>query len=46
MPIKTNESSDDALDSGKSLFKEVKVDVPEIVIHCNDRIGASYLDAS
>ena len=32
VPTKTNESSDDVLDSVKSLFKEAKVDIPETVI--------------
>ena len=32
VPTKTNESSDDVLDSVKSFFKEAKVDIPETAI--------------
>ena len=46
VPTKTNESSDDVLDSVKSLFKEAKVDIPESVIDRAHRIGSRYLDAS
>ena len=46
VPTKTNESSDDVLDSVKSLFKEAKVDIPESVIDCAHRIDSRYLDAS
>ena len=42
---KTNESSDDVLDSVKSLFKEAKVDILESVIDRAHRIGSKYLDA-
>ena len=45
-PTKTNESSDDVLDSVKSLSKEVKVDTPESVIDRAHRISSRYLDAS
>ena len=46
IPTKTKESSDDVLDSVKSLFKEAKVDIPESVIDRAHRIGSRYLDAS
>ena len=46
VPTKTNESSDDVLDSVKSLFKETKVDIPESVIDHAHRIGSRYLGAS
>ena len=46
VPTKTNESSDDVLDSVKSLFKEAKVDIPELVIDRVHRFGSRYLDAS
>ena len=46
VPTKTNESSDDVLDSVKSLFKEAKVDIPESIIDRVHRIGARYFDAS
>ena len=46
LPTKTNESSDDVLDSVKSLFKEAKVDISESVIDRAHRIGSRYLDAS
>ena len=46
VPTKTNESSDDVLDSVKSLFKEAKVDIPESVIDRAHRFGSRYLDAS
>ena len=46
IPTKTIESSDDVLDSVKSLFKEAKVDIPESVIDRAHRIGSRYLDAS
>ena len=46
VPTKTNESSDDVLESVKSLFKEAKVDIPESVIDRAHRIGSRYLDAS
>ena len=46
VPTKTNESSDDVLDSVKSLFKVDKVDIPESVIDRAHRIGSRYLDAS
>ena len=40
----TNESSNDVLDSVKSLFKETEVDIPKsVIVH---RIGSRYLDAS
>ena len=45
VPTKTKESSDDVLDSVKSLFKEAKVDIPESVIDRAHRIGSAYLDA-
>ena len=35
VPTKTNESSDDVLDSVKSLFKKVKVDIPKSVTDFN-----------
>ena len=37
---KTNESSDDVLDSVKSLFKEAKVDISESAIDRAHRIGS------
>ena len=40
VPTKANESSDDVLDSVKSLFKEAKVDIRA------HRIGSRYQDAS
>ena len=43
---KTNKSSDDVLDSVKSLLKEAKVDIPESVIDGAHRIGSRYLDTS
>ena len=43
---KTNESSDDVLDSVKSLFKEAKIDSLESVIDRAHRIGSRYLDVS
>ena len=46
VPTKTNESSDDVLNSVKSLFKESKVDIPEIVIDHAHRTGSRYLVAS
>ena len=46
VPTKTNESSDDVLDSVKSLFKEAKVDTPESAIDRAHRIGSRYLDVS
>ena len=46
VPTKANESSDDALDSVKSLFKEAKVDIPESIIDRANRIGSRYQDAS
>ena len=46
VPTKTKESSDDVLDSVKSLFKEAKVDIPGLVIDRAHKIGSSYLDAS
>ena len=46
VPTQTNESSDDALDSVKSLFKETNVDIPELVIYRAHRFGSRYLDAS
>ena len=46
VPTKANESSDDVLDSVKSLFKEAKVDIPESVIDRAHRIGSRYQDAS
>ena len=46
VPTKTNESSDDVLDSVKSLFKEAKVDIPELVINRVHWFGSRYLDAS
>ena len=46
LPTKANESSDDVLDSVKSLFKEAKVDIPESIIDRGHRIGSGYLDAS
>ena len=46
VPTKPNESSDDVLDSVKSLFKEAKVDIPESIIDRAHRIGSSYQDAS
>ena len=46
VPTKTIESSDDVLDSVKSLFKETKVDIPESVIDRTHRTGSRYLDAS
>ena len=46
VPTKANESSDDELDSVKSLFKEAKVDIPESIIDRAYRIGSRYLDAS
>ena len=46
VPTKTNESSDDVLDSVKYLFKEAKVDIPESVTDRAHRIGFRYLDAS
>ena len=46
VPAKANESSDDVLDSVKSLFKEAKVDIPESVIDHAHRIGSKYQDAS
>ena len=44
-PKNTN-SSDDVLDSVKSLFKEAKVGIPESVNDRAHRIGFKYLDAS
>ena len=46
VPAKANESSDDVLDSVKSLFKESKVDIPESVIDRAHRIGSRYLGVS
>ena len=46
LTTKTNESSDDVLDSVKSLFKEAKVDIPESVIDRAHKIGSRYLDTS
>ena len=46
VPTQTNESSDDALDSVKSLFKETNVDIPELVIYRAHRFNSRYLDAS
>ena len=46
VPTKANESSDDVLNSVKSLFKEAKVDIPESIIDHAHRIGSRYLDAS
>ena len=46
VPTKANESSDDVLDSVKSLFKEAKEDIPESVIDRAHRIGSRYQDAS
>ena len=46
VPTKANESSDDVLDSVKSLFKEVKVNIPESINDRAHRIGSRYLDAS
>ena len=46
VPTKANESSDDVLDSVKSLFKEAKVDIPESIIDRAHSIGSRYLDAS
>ena len=46
VPTKANESSDDVLDSVKSLFKEAKVDIPESIIDRAHRIGSRYQDAS
>ena len=46
VPTKTNESNDDVLNSVKSLFKESKVDIPEIVIDHAHRTGSRYLVAS
>ena len=46
VPTKANESSDDVLDSVKSLFKEAKVDIPESIIDCAHGIGSRYQDAS
>ena len=46
VPTKVNESSDDVLDSVKSLFKETKVDIPESIIDRAHRTGSRYLDAS
>ena len=43
---KANESSDDVLDSVKSLFKEAKVDIPESIIDHTHIIGSRYLDDS
>ena len=40
IPTKTNDSSDDVLDSVKSLFKEAKVDIPESVIDRTRKIGS------
>ena len=46
VPTKTNESSDDVLDSVKSLFKKAKVDIPKSVTDRAHRIGSRYLGAS
>ena len=46
VPTKASESSDDVLDSVKSLFKEAKVDIPKSIIDRAHRIGSRYLDAS
>ena len=46
IPTKANESSDDLLDSMKSLFKEAKVDIPGSIIDHTHRTGSRYLDAS
>ena len=45
VPTKANESSDDVLDSVKSLFKEAKVDIPESIIYRAHSAGSRYLDA-
>ena len=46
VPTKANESSDDVLDSVKSLFKAAKVDISESIINRAHRIGSRYQDAS
>ena len=42
IPAISNESSDDVMNLMKSLFKEVKVSVPENVLDCSHRIGPIY----
>ena len=44
IPAISNESSDDVMNLTKSLFKEVKVSVPENVLDCAHRIGPIYTD--
>ena len=44
VPTVKNESSDDILEFTKSLFKEAKVAVPNIVLDRANRIGPSYTD--
>ena len=44
VPTVKNESSDDILEFTKSLFKEAKVAVPNIVLDLANRIGPSYTD--
>ena len=44
VPTVKNESSDDILEFTKSLFKEAKVAVPDIVLDRAHRIGPSYTD--
>ena len=44
VPTAKNESSDDALEFTKSLFKEAKVAVPDNVLDCVHRTGSSYTD--
>ena len=44
MPTVKNESSDDVLEFPKSLFKEVKVEVPDNGLDHAHRIGSSYTD--
>ena len=46
VPTKNNESSDDVLDSVKSLFKEAKVDIPESFIIRVHRTDSRYLGTS
>ena len=44
VPTVKNESSDDVLEFTKSLFKEAKIEVPDIVLDRAHRIGPSYTD--
>ena len=44
IPAISNESSDDVMNLTKSLFKEVKVSVPDNVLDCSHRIGPIYTE--